>query len=307
MFRSTFRLLAGGLIRRSTPVRKPSRPRRWQPALEELESRWVPAVTVGIQGGVLTAQCDSGSNTVTMDHVVMAGKGFEEINGHFFSDASYNSIRVNGGAGGTVTDIHSNVKPLTVFGDSNKDVVNLGSTANQVQGIRGSVLVEDEKGFTTTVNINDQGDSGARIVTLNTIKRAGDTSLGRVSGLGTATIQWDYHDTSAVNLNLGVGASQVNVLGTGVTTNIFNSAAATINVGSTSPTVAGSVALIQGALHLENEAGALDTVNINSQNDAAQTVTLSTIARPGGTPRWAPSTAWQAVPRSPGTTMTPRP
>jgi hypothetical protein len=84
MLRSTFRHLARRLSRRPSPARKPSLPRRWQPSLEQLESRWVPAVSLSIQGGVLTAQCDSAANTVTLDHVVVGGKGFEEINGHLF-------------------------------------------------------------------------------------------------------------------------------------------------------------------------------------------------------------------------------
>jgi hypothetical protein len=277
MLRSTFRYLTRGLTRRPSPARKPSRPRSWQPALEELETRLVPAVSLGIQGGVLTAQCDSAANTVTVDHVVIGGKGFAEINGgagaKLFADTSYSSIHILGGAGGTTTKVHSNVKPLTVFGDSNKDVVNLGDTSNKVQGIQGTVLVEDEKGFFSTVNVNDQGDSAARTVTLSSVPRPGGlTSLGQVSGLGAAAIQWDYHDTSAVNLRLGTGAGTVNVLGTGVTTNVFNSANATVNVGSSS-----SVAGIKGSLHLENEGGK-DTVNINSQLDAAkQIVTLKTI------------------------------
>jgi hypothetical protein len=96
-------------------------------------------------------------------------------------------------------------------------------------------------------------------VTLSTVARAGDTSLGQVTGLGAANIDWDYHDTSAVNLRLGTGAGQVFVLGTGTTTNIFSNANATINVGNNS-----STAGIQGALNLKNALGK-DAVNINSQ------------------------------------------
>jgi hypothetical protein len=274
MLRSTLRHLARGLSRRPSPARKPSRTRRWQPALEELESRLVPAVSVGIQAGVLIAQCDNAltGNTVTVDHVVVAGKGFAQINGgKLFADTSYNSIRIVGGVGGTVTNVHAEVKPLTVLGDSAKDVVNLGDATNKLQG---SVLVEDEHGFRGVLNINDQGDTVLHTqVTLSTVARAGDTSLGQVTGLGAAAIQWDYHDTSAVNLRLGTGASTVDVLGTSTTTNVINFGNATINVGN-----GGSIAGIRGALNLENVAGAFDTVNINSQNDAAsQTVTLSTI------------------------------
>jgi hypothetical protein len=174
-----------------------------------------------------------------------------------------------------VTNIHGNVKPLTVFGGARDDVDNLGDTFNRLQGIQGTVLLENEPSF-STVNINDQGDAAGRFVFLNSIQRTGDSSVGEVSGLGAADIQWDYADTSAVNLNLGPGDSTVNVLGTGVTTNVFNSARAAIDVGN-----GGSVQGIQGALHLENEPS-FDTVFINDQNDpVGRTATLATVTRPG--------------------------
>jgi hypothetical protein len=240
-----------------------------------LETRLAPAVTVSVLGGVLTAQADAGFNTVTVDHFNLFGRGFADINGQFFADSSYSSIRINGGAGGTVTNIHANVKPVTVFGAAHNDVDNLGDATNHLQGIQATVLLENEPSF-STVNINDQGDTAARTVFVSTVARARETSLGQVTGLGAAAIRWDYADTSAVNLRLGTGASTVDVLGTGVTTNVFNSASATINVGSN-----GSVAGIQGALNLENEPS-FDTVNIHDQNDAAtRTVFVSTIARAG--------------------------
>jgi hypothetical protein len=276
MLRSTLRHLARRLSRRSTPARKAPRARPWQPAFEELESRLVPTVSVKILGGVLTAQCDSAANTVTVDHVLKAGKGFAEINGQFFSDASYTSIRINGGAGGTVTDVHGNVKPLTVFGDSAKDVVNLGDATNKVQGIKGAVLVEDEAGFSATVNINDQGDSATRTPTLSTVTRSKDTSLGQVTGLGAANIQWDYHDTSAVNLHLGTGAFEVNVNGTGpLTTNISITAPfADIDVGNDNVP-----ANIQGVLNLQTQASRAEVEIFDDNDTSGHTVTLATVSR----------------------------
>jgi hypothetical protein len=274
MLRPTLQRLARGRTRRPSPARKAFRP---CPSLDGLEPRLVPAAHVSIIGGVLTAQADNTFTTVSVGHVVQAGKGFAVINGHSFSDAAYNSIRINGGTGGLQANILANVKPLTVFGVGKNNVVDLGDGTNHLQGIQGTVLLENETG-SSVVNIDDQGDTTARTVTVSTVARPGDTSLGQVSGLGAAQITWDYHDTAAVNLSLGVGASTVNVQGTGVTTNVFNSANAAINVGS-----AGSVAGIQGALHLENET-AKDTVSINDQSDATtRTVSVSTLARAGDT------------------------
>jgi hypothetical protein len=277
MLRSTLRYLARSLTRRPSPARKSLRARPWQPALEELESRLVPTVSLKILNGVLTAQCgDIGSNTVTVDHVVLAGKGFAEINGHFFSDARYQSIQINGGAGGTVTNIHGNVKPLTVFGASAKDVVNLGDTSNKLHGILGTVLLEDEKGFKATVNINDQGDTTTNLTaTLSTVTRPGGSSLGQLTGL-SAPISWDYGDTSAVNLHLGTGTGTVNVNGTGpLTTNITTAAQIAIfNVGN------GNVAAnIQGQLNLQPLVSGGQVHILDNNDNQGRTATLSTVSR----------------------------
>jgi hypothetical protein len=268
-------LLGTGWERRRSPRRRAARrtPRpSARPWLEALESRYAPAVSFATLAGVLLVECDSGANTVTVDHSGTSAV----INGTSFADGSYNLIEIFGGAGGTVFNIRANVKPLTVFGAAN-DVVNLGSASSQLQGIQGTVLLENEPAF-NTVNIHDEGDSTGHTATVSTIARSGDTSLGAVEGLGAAEITWDYNDTTAVNINFGSGTSTVNVLGTGVTTNLFNNGAAAINIGS-----GNNLAGIQGALNLENELS-FDTVNINDQADSTdQTPTISTVTRSGDT------------------------
>jgi hypothetical protein len=160
--------------------------------------------------------------------------------------------------------------------DSGAATINVGRDGS-VAGIQGPLNLENEPNY-DIVNINDQNDGAARTVTVSTIPRAQDSSLGAVNGLGAAQITWDYADTTAVNLNLGPGASTVNVLGTGVPTNVFNSGAATVNVGD-----GGSVAGIQGTLNLENEPN-YDIVNINDQNDVVgRTATVDTVTRTGDT------------------------
>ena len=277
MLRPTLRRLARGLTRRPSPTRKAFRPRL---SLEGLETRLTPAVHVSVVGGVLTAQVDKADkafNTVTVDHVVQSGKGFAEINGHFFSDAAYNSIQINGGSGGLTANIHANVKPLTVSGVGTKNVDNLGDATNKLQGIQATVLLENESsGGSSTVNINDQNDATLRNVTMSKIKRAGDSSLGAVNGLGAAQITWDYQDTSAVNLNLGSGADNLNVLATGVTTNvttnIFHPANASINVGNNS-----MLTDIQGNLNLENDGGSVHIFFDDTNDSASRTYNLGVV------------------------------
>jgi hypothetical protein len=271
MLRSALRQWAQALTRRPSPARKPHRARRWQPALEELEPRLVPTVTVSILNGVLTAQADSTFNVVTVDH---SGFGAAVINGRSFADASYNSIRINGGAGGLLANLRGNVKPLTVVGASSKTVDILGDTSNRLQGIQAPVLLENVSGQSRVI-INDQGDTTAQGAFLSTVPRAGASSLGQVSVQGAAPIQFDYAATRAVNLNLGTRILGVSVLGTGVTTNVFISSAARILVGD-----GGSLAGIQGALNLETEAGGA-TVSIDDQSDLGNpTATLATVTRP---------------------------
>jgi hypothetical protein len=105
---------------------------------------------------------------------------------------------------------------------------------------------------------------------MSEITRSGDTSLGAVNGLGAAQITWDYLDTSEVNLNLGSGADNLNVLATGVTTNvttnIISGANATINVGN-----GGFLTFIQGDLNLDNEGGFVNIFIDDSNDDASQT------------------------------------
>jgi hypothetical protein len=232
------------------------RARPWQPALEQLESRLVPTVSVFVQNRVLIAQADRFFNTVTVDHI----GGSTVINGQSFFDGAFNSIQVNGGAGGLVSNIRATAMPLTVFGASNSDVDNLGDTFNRLQGIQAPVFLENEPHF-STVNINDQNDNGLnRTAVIDTINSPGESAAGRLTGVGAAPITWDYSDTSTVTLNFGPGTTTVNVLGTGVPTTVRSNGPATVNVGN------GNLAGIQRDLSLVN-VPSFDVVNINDFSD----------------------------------------
>jgi hypothetical protein len=229
-------------------------------------------------------QNDTATRTVTVSTLTGVGDAIGAVNGlgafttitwDYFETAG---VTLNLGHGASTVDVLGTGVTTDIF-NSAAATINVGSNgsaAGSLAGIRGTLTLENTAGALDTVNINSQNDAALQTVSLDSIPGPGVSLLGAIDGLvGGAQINYDYAGTSAVNLNLGTGASTVNVLGTGVTTNIFNSANATINVGS-----GNSVSLIQGALNLENEP-AFDTININSQNDSAtQTVTLSTINRP---------------------------
>jgi hypothetical protein len=200
-----------------------------------------------------------------------------------FLSGGINFVNVIGGTGGGDTYNVLGTEPgwTTTINANGADTVNVGN-AGSLAGIQGTLNLENEPNF-NTVNIDDQADGVAHTAVIDTVTRTGDTSLGRLTGVGASDITWDYFDTSTVNLNFGSGTSTVNVLATAdapyfITTNIFNVAAATINVGN-----AGSLAGIQGQLNLENEPN-FDTVNINDQADAAaHTAVIDTVTRSGDT------------------------
>jgi hypothetical protein len=227
-------------------------------------------------------QNDTTAHTATIDTVTRSGDtslgrltgiGAAPITWDYFD--TFSGVNVNFGSGTSVVNVLGTGVTTTLFNNAFA-TINVGS-GNSVAGIVGTLNLENEPSG-DIVNINDQSDATAHAATIDTVTRSGDTSLGRLQGIGAAPITWDYFDTSAVNVNFGTGASVVNVLGTGVTTNLFNSAFATVNVGN-----AGSVAGIGGALNLENEPSA-DVVNINDVNDATfRTATVDTVTRSGDT------------------------
>jgi hypothetical protein len=214
-----------------------------------------------------------------------AGQNFVNINGGT-GNVTYNvngteagwATTLNTGTGADTVNVLATSGTLAVNaqGGGGNDVVNLGN-AGSVSSIQAAVTLENEPSF-NTVNIFDQSDTTAHTATLDSFTPAGESLFGRLQGIGAAPITWDYNDTSAVNINFGIGTTVVNVLGTGVTTNLFNRGTPTINVGN-----ANSVSGIQGTLNLENEPS-FDTVNINDQNDGSfGAATIDTVTRSGDT------------------------
>jgi hypothetical protein len=268
--------------RRPSRARKALRARRWQPSLEALESRFAPAVNISIQAGVLTAQCDNGFNQVSVFHT----GSFAVINGQDFNDASYNSIRVNGGSGGTQVFIEANVKPVTVIGNSFNDLEAIGN-GGSLTGILAPVSLDDNKA--THVDIQDGADNTSHSnVVLSASSLTGLTPASApinfgsdfMSGLtitvgngnNTYTVTGtSFTDVAGANptvLNNGNGHSNFNVAG------IDASAPLTINTGGFNGDVMsvgnlGTLAGIKGTLTLNN-VNDFTTVNINDGADNTQ-------------------------------------
>jgi hypothetical protein len=139
-----------------------------------------------------------------------------------------------------------------------------------------------------TINVNDGADWTARTVTLSTYGSRLYPffhTWGSITGLAPAAIDYEYSSTSSVNITTsGYRQDTVNVLATGVPTNITNEEYDLVNVGS-----GGSVQGITGTLNLQawspSSWGFLlppNTINVNDSADTtARTVRLSTYSSGG--------------------------
>jgi hypothetical protein len=221
------------------PARKALRARPRQLSLEQLESREAPAVSVFIQGGVLIAQADSGFDDVRVFH----SGSFAFINGQAFSDASYNSIRVNGGAGGTHTTIFSNVKPVTVNGAAANDVVDVGNSGS-LAGIMAPLTLNNGPSF-SHVNINDAADGSNHTTVLTSFS---------LTGLAPAAINFQANSLDGLTIAGGNGNNVYTVVNTQ-----FSSLGnpTTLNTGNGNDTVNVQGTQFNGPL----------TVNTGSGND----------------------------------------
>jgi hypothetical protein len=182
---------------------------------------------------------------------------------------------VNTGSGSNTVNILNTSAGIAINEiGGGSDTVNVGS-GGSVQGILASVTLQNPPIF-NTINVNDSADMTARTVTLST-HSSGGSNWGSITGLAPAAINYRYRDTSSVNLTTGSGSDTVDVLATGVPTNITNGGwADVVNVGT-----GGSVQGILGTLTLQNPPG-FNTVNVDDSADTtARTVTLSTYSSGG--------------------------
>jgi hypothetical protein len=170
--------------------------------------------------------------------------------------------------------------------------VNIGN-AGSVQGIFGTLNIENPPSFDKIV-VDDSTDATARATTLSTGTNSSDSEgnghlYGFITGLAPAAISYEYFDTTSVSVNTGTASGNVvNVLATGVTTNLRGHASTTVNVGN-----AGSAQGIVGTLNIENPPSFTAIVVDDSAHNtsAATTVTLSTLGTnssdsQGNTDRW---------------------
>jgi hypothetical protein len=235
---------------------------RWQPALEELESRLVPTVylstyhdlanpTVGTKVAYVIDLEGSG-NQVTIDHqgsylqvtvppgTQLSGDAYAASNGNtqYCWDASYGEIWVRDNGDGNTVAINGIVKPLDYLSTASwqyHDKVAVGN--GTLQGIQANVTLESDFA-PVSVDVYDQNDVTNQVATLGSSTQyeaihsaysyppqAIWGQFGSIAGLTPPTVGI-YYQTSLIDnltLHLGSGTSTVDVLDTFVNTTVVDS------------------------------------------------------------------------------------
>jgi hypothetical protein len=193
------------------------------------------------------------------------------INYEFFDTSS---VTITTGTRADTVNVLATGKTTNLNSGGGTDTVNVGN-AGSLQDIHGTLNIENRPSF-TTINVDDSADGTPRTVTLGQFTASddgdGDSDLfGSIAGLAPAHINYEYFDTSSVTITTGTQADTVNVLATGVTTNLNSGGGGDmVNVGN-----AGSLQDIHGTLNIENRPS-FTTINVNDSADgSARTVTLS--------------------------------
>ena len=112
------------------------------------------------------------------------------------------------------------------------DTVNVGN-AGSVQGILGALTIQNPgSGVSTSVQVDDSADSVARTVTLSTFVSGGQFQ-DAITGLAPGMISYNDTFEGQASITTGKGNDTVNVLGTGVVTNLSTTNGHdTVNVGN---------------------------------------------------------------------------
>jgi hypothetical protein len=191
-----------------------------------------------------------------------------------FKYAGTHSLTLKTGAADTVNVLATGVTTNLIGNWIN--TVNVGN-AGSVQAILGTLNIDNPKLY-DFLNVDDSADFTGLTVTLGTFTPLNDSSWGSLAGLAPAAINFKYAAMSSVSIETGA-ADTVNVLATGVTTNLTGNWINTVNVGN-----AGSVQGILGTINIDNPKIG-DNLSINDSGDTAtHTATLGTFTPPGDTP-----------------------
>jgi hypothetical protein len=280
MFRSLLRKLTGISLLGRGAARRASAARRRKPAglqIEALEAREVPTVSAFLSGGQLVVQGDYTGSTIRLstDHQIGELPPFEQVSqrtsptapwqvvNQLFPVVLFNSIAVNA----TSDDVNvEGILKATTITSSARNTVN-------VSGLLTNTLTITNPPSYTTLNVDDSADPSAGTWSMD--NAATTTGFGVIHGPGTDIFFKDA-DTAQVTLSTGTGGNTVNVLATGVTTNLVGHGRDTANIGYNA-TLQG----IYGTLNISNPPS-YTTINVNDSADAyARSWSVGNAATPG--------------------------
>jgi hypothetical protein len=193
-----------------------------------------------------------------------------------YATFSVSPLTVEGGSGGNVFNVQSTPAGFTtnILAGAGNDTVNVGNTANSLDGIQGPLFLNGEGGF-NVLNINDQGSTGHSItVTSSTVQRSGAALITYVN---------------FQNLNVHPGkpsgpSGTLDVESTDAKTpvTIELSGGATIDVGN----AASSLDDLEGALTIDGQGGPVDLIVNDAGTATGQEFTLAqaSVTRTGAAP-----------------------
>jgi parallel beta-helix repeat protein len=195
-----------------------------------------------------------------------------------------------GTAAGTAVYVSDTGVTTNLVGNA-ATAVHIGN-AGSVQGIRGVLNLENPPSH-DGVTVDDSLDPTARTVSLSTLDVTADSQdntdpWGRIHGLAPADINYEYADTFNLTIVTGPAAGTVvNVQATGTITDLIGNAAATVNIGSLTPALGGTLTNILGKVTVFNDGGATALILDDSGNAARQTYLLTDTGM--GPISWLPS------------------
>jgi hypothetical protein len=273
-------------------------PHRCRPFLEALEDRTVLSTLRINAAGDLFYTAGSGVNNNLVIWLSNGNYNFKD-SGETITLKGAGSTNWTGSGTNTVTgpassvidmsvDVGDGTDTVTVFSlgvplalkdsGSGDDTLNVGHKG-QVGGIGANINVDNPSGVTAlwTINVNDSADTTAHAVTLDSFTNSTDGELwGRIGGLATGKVRYDFANTAKVNLQTGDANNALNVLATGVVTNLVSN-----NSSSTTNTVTigngGTVDQIAGKVLVSTHAtGGTSAIVIDDSADTTKrTATLS--------------------------------
>jgi hypothetical protein len=175
--------------------------------VEELESRLVPSVYVGISNGVLQINSTGAANDIAVDHfpylpfvgpaTIVTANGSSTT----WADSRFTKISINtlAASGGDDINLQANVKPVDMS-LGNSDAVYVGEHYNNLDRIQGLVSITGY-GFGDRLAVGDFSNTRSETWQLG----SGDVNSGFISRAGAATIV--YTKMEAGLIVYGTGAS----------------------------------------------------------------------------------------------------